>query len=89
MTAATPLTRISVGVTPGWSTGGNLPFDATFGVPGASVAVVDVCFDDRPPPVLAFEHAASVSATSATTAPDSVTRIGPPPRSIRRCRAGP
>src|SRR5690348_1571483 len=75
----TPLTRISVAVTPGESTGGKLPplIDVALpplvcGVARASAALVV--------PPLEFEQAAAARATAATVAVQRA-RIGRTPRS--------
>jgi hypothetical protein len=62
---ATPLTRISVAVTPGWSTVGNRPVDTcpVDGTPSVSCVAAEL-----EPPDVALEHAATSVATMTNEA---------------------
>src|SRR5689334_2611973 len=62
---ATPLTRISVAATPGWSTAGNVPVDAR---PVVGASLVPRVGADLEPPDAAFEHAATSAATMTNEA---------------------
>src|SRR5581483_11987928 len=79
---ATPLTRISVDVTPGWFTGGNVPLPLTVPVVPEDDVVV-VFFDDLP-------LAVAATASTARTATHRARMQAPPLTGVSdsdRCRS--